>query len=159
MMHDNNDDNNNDNNEEIEIINIRREEISYSELKKLYNLSMLTLTNMSKVLLTTLIPTSTPIPTTLQTIYSSKDVKISKMNNNYLIPYHPFKDPCFVCKYFGHGIRTCPNIKKEFRSGNYCINCWETGHLAVDCSGETKVSPYNKHFLSPEEIINHLFYK
>ena len=62
-----------------------------------------------------------------------------------------------ICKYFGHGMRNCPNIKKEFRGGNYCLNCWEAGHLGGDCSGETKVLPYNEHFLFPEEIINHLF--
>jgi len=98
-MYSNNEKNNEKNNDKI----------SYSELKELHNLSMLTLTNMLKVLPTT----PTPTPTTPQTIYSSKDVKISKMNNNYLIPYHPFKDPCFICKYFGHRIRNCPNIKKN----------------------------------------------
>jgi hypothetical protein len=144
-MYSNNEKNNEKNNDKI----------SYSELKELHNLSMLTLTNMSKVLPTT----PTPTPTTPQTIYSSKDVKISKTNNNYLIPYHPFKDPCFICKYFGHGIRNCPNIKKEFRGGNYCLNCWEAGHLVAECNGEIKVPPYNENFLSPEEIINHLFYK
>lgn len=150
-MYNNNE--NNDNDEEIEIINIRREGISYSEFKELHNLSMLTLTNMSKVLPTTPTPTPIPIPTPTnpQTIYSSKNVKISKTNNNYLIPYHPFKDPCFICKYFGHGIRNCPNIKKEFRDGNYCLNCWEAGHLGAECSGETKVPPYNETFLAPEE--------
>ena len=47
----------------------------------------------------------------------------------------PFKDPCFICEYYGHGIRNCPNIKWEFRGGNYCLNCWEAGHLGGDCSG------------------------
>lgn len=153
-MH-NNEKNDDQNDEEIEIINVGREGISYKELKELHNFSMLTLANMSKVLP----KTPTPTPTIPQTIYSSKDVKISKTNNNYLIPYHPFKDPCFICKYFGHGMRNCPNIKKEFRGDNYCLNCWKAGHLAGDCSGETKVPPYNEHFLSPEEIINRLFYK
>jgi len=147
----NNNEKNNDN-EEIEIINIRREGISYSELKELHNLSMLTLANMSKVLPKTPTPTTPP-----QTIYSSKDIKISKTNNNYLIPYHPFKKPCYICKYFGHEMRNCPNIKKEFRGENYCLNCWEAGHLGGNCSEETKVPPYNEHFLSPEEIINRLF--
>ena len=150
---------NDDSNEEIEIINVSREGISFKELKKLHGLSMATLSNISKVLPTTLTPTSTPTPTkTPQTIYSSKNVKISKTNNNYPIPFHPFNSPCLVCKYFGHGIKNCPNIIAEFRAGNYCLNCWNTGHLGGECTKETKVPPYNEQFLSPEEIINRLFY-
>lgn len=146
----NNDDENND---EIEVI-IKREGISYNELKELHNLSMTTLTNMSRVL-----PTSTTSTQSPKTLYSSKDVKISKANNNFLIPYHPFKEPCYICKYFGHGMRTCPNIKKEFRSGSYCLNCWDSGHSSGECSSaNNKVPPYNENFLSPEEIINRLFY-
>ena len=137
--------------EEMEIVNVGREGISYSELKNLHNLSMLALANMLKHL-----PTSTATP---QTIYSSKDVKISKTNNNYLIPYQPFKDPCFICAYYGHGAKNCPNIKEEFRGENYCLKCWETSHLSSECSGEFKSPPFNEHFLSPEEIISRLFYK
>src|SRR5687767_4547020 len=96
IMHNNNE-RNNDDNEEIEFINVRCEGISYNELIELQKFSMLTLANMSKVLPTVPTPTPTPTPTltpthiTPQTIYSSNEVKISKTNNNYLIPYHPFK--------------------------------------------------------------------
>lgn len=153
MKNNNNNDNNDNNNEEIEIINVRREGISFRELKELHSLSMVTLSNISRVL-----PTTPKTSITSQTIYSSKDVKVSKTNNNYLIPFYPFKEPCLICKYFGHGLKNCPNIKNEFRNGNHCLNCWEVGHLSGECSGETKVPPYNEQFLSPEEIINRLFY-
>lgn len=42
--------NTNENNEELELVNVGRIGISYSELKELHNLSMVTLSNMSKVL-------------------------------------------------------------------------------------------------------------
>lgn len=62
------------------------------------------------------------------------------------------------CKYFGHGMKNCPNIQEDFRGGYYYINCWETGHTDGKCIKETKVAPYSEHFLSPEEVINCLFY-
>lgn len=150
----NNEDNGN-NAEEIEIINIGREGMSYGELKRLHNISMVALNNMSKIIPS--LPTSTP--TTPITLFSSKDVKISKINNNWLIPYLPFKECCHICRYFGHSLKNCPNIKQEYRGVNYCLNCWESGHSSGDCNGNTKVPPYNENFLSPEEIVNFLFYK
>ena len=73
----NNEDNGN-NAEEIEIINIGREGMSYGELKRLYNISMVALNNMSKIIPSLPTSTPTPTPTTLITLFSSKDVKISK---------------------------------------------------------------------------------
>uniref|UniRef100_U9T9E2 Uncharacterized protein n=1 Tax=Rhizophagus irregularis (strain DAOM 181602 / DAOM 197198 / MUCL 43194) TaxID=747089 RepID=U9T9E2_RHIID len=78
--------------EEIEIINVGKEGMSYGELKRLHSMSMLTLSNMSKVI-SSLPSTSTSTsssPTNPITLYSSKNVKISKTNNNWLIPYYPY---------------------------------------------------------------------
>lgn len=137
--------NTNENNEELELVNVGRIGISYSELKELHNLSMVTLSNMSKVLPQT-------IPRTPQTMYSSKDVEISRSNNNFLVAYHPYKEPCHICRYFGHGMKNCPNVKPEFRG--CCVICWESGHSSGDCRGETKAVPFNEHYTLPEDIVN-----
>ena len=153
--------NNENTTEEIEIINVNKEGMSYGELKRLHSMSMLTLSNMSKVILS-LPSTSTSTsssPTNPITLYFSKNVKISKTNNNWLIPYYPFKEGCRVCHYYGHSLKNCPNLKPEFRGVDCCIHCWEPGHLSGNCSRDSKVPPYNEDFLSPEEIINNLFYK
>jgi hypothetical protein len=71
-----------ENKEFVEIINAGSG-MSYNELKELHNMSMTTLNNMSKI-----IP-SLPSTTTSTLLCSSKDVKISKSNNNWLIPYLP----------------------------------------------------------------------
>ena len=95
--------------DEIEIINVGRDGMSFNELKTLHNMSMMTLNNMSKALPPSSSSSSTT-PTTRLTLYSSRNVKISKANNNWLIPYHPFKEGCRVCRYFEHFLRNCPNI-------------------------------------------------
>src|SRR5581483_2399888 len=101
MINNNSNNNNNDNinfteEEEVEIVNIEREGISYSELKMLHHLSMQTLNNLSKIL-TTMISSSSAsslsassssvssTSTITPTFFSSKDVKISIANKNFLI--------------------------------------------------------------------------
>jgi hypothetical protein len=146
--------------EEIEIINVGRDGISYNELKSLHNMSMVTLNNMSRVLPSPSSSSSSSSSTTTRlTLYSSRDVKISKANNNWLLPYYPFKEGCRVCRYFGHALRNCPNIQSQYRGADYCISCWQTGHISGSCSGDPTSPPYNENFISPEEIINNLFYR
>jgi hypothetical protein len=137
----------------------RDSKISYNELKSLHNLSMTTLNNMSQIIPSLPSTSSSSSSTTLSssTIFSSRNVPISKTNHNWIIPYHPYKESCHVCKYFGHPLKTCPNIKAEFRGG-HCINCWETGHSSNDCNSDQNTPPFNEEFHSPEEIINFLIY-
>ena len=132
-----NNENNNENNED---------RMSYRELKELHDMSMTTLNNMSKIIPSLLSSTTTSSSLiTSKNLYSSINVKISKMNNNWLIPYHPYKESCRLCKYFGHSLKNCPNIRSEFR-GDYCIHCWETGHNSGNCNKEAKVVPFNEEF-------------
>jgi hypothetical protein len=151
--------------EEVEIVNIGREGISYSELKKLHGLSMQTLNNLSRILTTTTITTSSSTlsssssSTTTPTLFSSKDVKISMANRNFLIPFNSFKESCRACNYFGHSFKNCPNIRPEFRGDDFCLNCWGRGHRSIDCEGDSSVVPYNEDFLTPGEVINYLMYK
>ena len=149
----NTDDNDKDECKKFEIVKIGRYGISYSELKEFHNISMSTLNNISKIISSP----SSPQPTSL---YSSKDVKISKTNNNWLLPYNQYKENCKVCKYYGHSIKSCPNLQTRYRWGSYCINCWEgDNHQSNEYKEETRVIPFNEEFKSPEEILNFLIYK
>lgn len=154
-MNNNGRNSNNEEAEEIEIINVSREGMSYGELKRIHNLSMVSLSNMSKILPST----STSTSSTSTTLYSSTNVRISKTNNNWLVPYYPFKESCRACNYFGHSFKICPNLKQEFQGANACLNCWRLGHVSNECREETKGPPYNDNFRSPEEIIIDLIYK
>ena len=167
--------NNNGNNinfseaEEVEIVNIGREGISYGKLKMLHGLSIQTLNNLSRILTTTTMTTSSSTSssstllssssTTTPTFFSSKDVKISMANRNFLIPFKSFKESCRVCNYFGHSFKNCPNIRPEFRGDNFCLNCWDRGHQSINYEKDSRVVPYNEDFLAPEEVINYLMYK
>src|SRR5205809_181233 len=115
--------------EEIEIIKVRKKGMSYGELKKLHKISKFTLKKISKVIsslpstsTSTSASTPTPTSTTPNILYSSKNVKISKTNNNWLIPYLPFKESCRVCRYFGHSLKNCPNLLPEFRGLDSCLH-------------------------------------
>src|SRR5215213_2407183 len=154
--------------EEVEIVNIGREGISYNELKMLHSLSMQTSNNLSRILATTTTTTTTSSSissssssssTTTPTLFSSKDVKISMANRNFLIPFKFFKESCRVCNYFGHSFKNCPNIRPEFRGDNFCLNCWDREHQSINCEKDSRVVPYNENFLAPEEVINYLMYK
>ena len=153
--------------EEVEIVNIGREGISYSELKTLHSLSTQTSNNLSRILMTTATTSSSTTSsssssssssTITPTLFSSKDIKISITNRNFLIPFGAFKESCRACNYFGHSFKNCPNIRPEFR-GDFCLNCWDRGHLSVNCERESRAVPYNEDFLSPGEVINYLMYK
>src|SRR5581483_3217481 len=169
MSNNNSNNNNNDNinfteEEEVEIVNIGREGISYSELKTLHHLSMQILNNLSKILTTTTSSSSasssaSSTSTTTPTFFSSKDVKISIANKNFLIPFNCFKESCKVCNYYRHSFKNCPNIKEEFRGGDFCLNCWGRGHLSANCEEDSRVVPYNESYLTPEEVLNYLMYK
>lgn len=121
---------------------------------------MQTLNNLSKILTTTTSSSSaSSTSTTTPTFFSSKDVKISIANKNFLIPFNCFKESCKVCNYYGHSFKNCPNIKEEFRGGNFCLNCWSQGHLSANCEEDSRVVPYNEGYLTPEEVLNYLMYK
>ena len=180
MSNNNSNNNNNDNTnfteeEEVEIVNIEREGISYSELKMLHHLFMQILNNLCKILTTTTSSSSASSSSassssvsfssasstsiTTPTFFSSKDIKISIANKNFLIPFNCFKESCKVCNYYGHSFKNCPNIKEEFRGGDFCLNCWGQGHLSANCEEDSRVVPYNEGYLTPEEVLNYLMYK
>ena len=157
----NNESNDNDRDSDVEnfeLINVNRAGILYGELKQLHNISMLALSNVTKII--PYLPLSTPSSSlSPRILYSSKDVLISMTNNNWLIPYNQYKEACKICKYFGHSVKGCPNLKSQFRWDNYCIRCWKAGHNSSECKNELEVVPFNEEFRSPEEIVNFLIYK
>ena len=159
--------------EEVEIVNIEREGISYRELKMLHSLSTQTSNNLSRILMTmtttsSLTSSSSSSSSSLSssssstmtpTLFSSKNVKISMTNRNCLIPFGSFKESCRACNYFGYSFKNCSNIRPEFRGDDFCLNCWDQGHLSKYCEEESRAVPYNEDFLAPGEIINYLMYK
>src|ERR1043165_2884807 len=96
--------------EEVEIVNIGREGISYRELKILHSLSMQTSNNLSRILMTTTTTSSSTSlsslsssslsssllssssSTIMPTLFLSKNVKILMTNRNFLIPFSSFKE-------------------------------------------------------------------
>jgi hypothetical protein len=76
--------NNENTTEEIEIINVSKEGMSYGELKRLHNISMLTLNNMSKVISS--LPstsTSTSASTPNPNINNPKHIILLKKRQNF----------------------------------------------------------------------------
>jgi hypothetical protein len=136
------------------------EAVTYDNLKDLHNKSInivndqaSALNNLSHVLLH---QSKTPSPTPL-TLYSSKNIKISKSIGNWLVPYARFKEGCHCCGYFGHSFKVCPNIVPQFRGA--CLKCWEFGHDSSTCIREKKNPPYNDEFTSSEEVVELLISK
>ncbi|GBB89523.1 hypothetical protein RclHR1_16210002 [Rhizophagus clarus] len=144
--------------EDFELINCNRAGISYGELKQLHNVSMLALSNVTKIIPYLSLSTSSS-SVSPRILYSSKDVLISVTNNNWIIPYNQYKEACKICKYFGHSVKNCPNLKSQYRWGNYCLRCWKPRHNISECKNEPEVVPFNEEFRSPEEIVNFLIYK
>ena len=144
--------------EDFELINCNRAGISYGELKQLHNVSMLALSNVTKIIPYLSLSISS-LSVSPRILYSSKDVLISVTNNNWIIPYNQYKEACKICKYFGHSVKNCPNLKSQYRWGNYCLRCWKPRHNISKCKNEPEVMPFNEEFRSPEEIVNFLIYK
>src|SRR5215469_3433534 len=57
-------------------------------------------------------PSSIQSESTQSLIYSANGVKLCT-NNNWVLPTEIFINPCFICNYYGHGFRTCPNIQEK----------------------------------------------
>ena len=53
---------------------------------------------------------------------SSDGVQLSERNSPWKTSY---SEPCYVCGYFGHGHKQCPNILEQFRG--LCLKCYGTG--------------------------------
>src|SRR3990170_8370481 len=91
-------------------------------------------------LLKLLRPPSPPPPS----FESAHGVQISERNSPWKTS---FSEPCFVCGYFGHGHRQCPNILEQFRGS--CLKCYGAGHVAEDCVNNAREPPMRSGFKKP----------
>nr|CAG8588246.1 4206_t:CDS:2 [Entrophospora candida] len=76
---------------------------------------------------------------------SANNVKISQTNT-------PWKSSqsetlCYRCRYYGHNIFNCPNIKDEYH--NSCLKCYQDGHYSQNCSNEKVAPPFKDNFNPP----------
>ncbi|CAJ0632411.1 8585_t:CDS:1 [Entrophospora sp. SA101] len=76
---------------------------------------------------------------------SANNVKISQTNT-------PWKSSqcetlCYRCRYYGHNIFNCPNIKDEYH--NACLKCYQDGHYSQNCSNEKVAPPFKDNFNPP----------
>ena len=75
---------------------------------------------------------------------SSHGVQLSERN----LPWKTsFFTLCYVCGYFGHGHRQCPNILEQFRGS--CLKCYGVGHVAKDCVNNAREPPMRSGFKKP----------
>ncbi|GES91583.1 hypothetical protein GLOIN_2v1883110 [Rhizophagus clarus] len=89
----------------------------------------------------------------LNFICTSEGVALSS-RTNWIAPISSYKDPCYLCEYYGHGLNTCPNIQQNYR-GRYC-RCWISPHESKDCHlrrGEKVPIPFKKNFLKLADLI------
>ena len=93
-------------------------------------------------------------PSTI-TLYTARDVLLSKENGNWLVPYKTFTSSCFACQYFGHSYKECPNINKI--SGDVCFNCWNSGHSATKCKYEKESPPFVEDYIKPDKLLTKYF--
>ena len=86
-------------------------------------------------------------------LYSAEDSLINKQTN-WFCSAHMYHPQCHICKYYGHGIESCPNITKS--ATGYCIRCWEQGHNTTTCllnSDQQVRPPFKNNFLYPHDLL------
>ena len=104
---------------DIEIIEVNS--ILFNELKDFHKQLMFTLNNLSQFLSLTLLLSlllsllSLSSSISFSTLYSFKNVRISKETKNWLLLFYSYKEECKVCKYFGHFLKKCSNILFHFK--------------------------------------------
>jgi hypothetical protein len=89
-------------------------------------------------------PPSPPPPPTKYSFESTDGVQLSEKNSPWKTA---FSEPCYVCRYFGHGHKQCPNILEQFRGS--CLKCCGAGHVAEDCVNNAREPPMRSGFKKP----------
>ncbi|GES86137.1 hypothetical protein GLOIN_2v1883110 [Rhizophagus clarus] len=89
----------------------------------------------------------------LNFICTSEGIALSS-RTNWIAPIGSYKDPCYLCEYYGHGFNTCPNIQQNY--WGRCCRCWVSPHESKDCHlrrGEKVPIPFKKNFLKQADLI------
>ncbi|CAG8745481.1 3411_t:CDS:2, partial [Funneliformis caledonium] len=84
-------------------------------------------------------------------IYTAKGVALSKINNNWIAPFGIYKEACYVCSYYGHTFKFCPNIETSYLGS--CVKCWCIGHAAKDCGNCIHELPFKQGYVTPEQLL------
>jgi len=85
-----------------------------------------------------------PSPSPSYSFESADGVQLSEKNSPWKTS---FSEPCYICGYFGHGHKQCPNILEQFRGS--CLKCYGAGHVAEDCVNAAREPPMRSGFKKP----------
>jgi hypothetical protein len=89
-------------------------------------------------------PPPSPSPSPSYSFESADGVQLSEKNSPWKTS---FSEPCYICGYFGHGHKQCPNILEQFRGS--CLKCYGAGHVAEDCVNAAREPPMRSGFKKP----------
>jgi hypothetical protein len=89
-------------------------------------------------------PPPSPSPSPSYSFESADGVQLSEKNSPWKTS---FSEPCYICGYFGHGHKQCPNILEQFRGS--CLKCYGVGHVAEDCVNAAREPPMRSGFKKP----------
>lgn len=79
---------------------------------------------------------------------STSSVGVLLSENNSPWPTSIHGDPCYICKYYGHGFKNCPNIIEDYKDS--CLRCYGHGHSASECQlKEQRTLPFKEGFKKP----------
>jgi hypothetical protein len=84
----------------------------------------------------------------LSSFESANGIHLSVTNSPWKTHYN---ESCFICKYFGHGIQTCPNILSEYKGA--CIRCFQGGHFTDSCTNTQREPPMKQGFKDPSYFL------
>ena len=85
-----------------------------------------------------------PSPSPSYSFESADGVQLSEKNSPWKTS---FSEPCYICGYFGHGHKQCPNILEQFRGS--CLKCYGAGHVVEDCVNAAREPPMRSGFKKP----------
>src|SRR6266513_2906555 len=68
-------------------------------------------------------PSPSPSPSSSYTFESADGVQLSEKNSPWKTS---FSEPYYICGYFGHGHKQCPNILEQFLGS--CLKYYGAGH-------------------------------
>src|SRR2546429_1000877 len=89
-------------------------------------------------------PPPPPSPSPSYSFESADGVQLSEKNSPWKTS---FSELCYICGYFGHGHKQCPNILEQFRG--LCLKCYGVGHVAKDCVNAAREPPMRSGFKKP----------
>ena len=116
-----------------------------------------TQTSLTATSTTSTIPTTQTLPTPPIPYKFCTADSVPLQSSNWIVPLNNYKESCHACGYYGHGFKTCPNIKEEYLGA--CIKCWHRGHDSVNCQGDRIGAPFKNGFIQNHNLIEKVFFQ